>query len=361
MPHQVPSTHRVRTAACLIALVAAPPVTLAAFTLDPLAPAQAELLPASAPGAVLPAARALRDSAVARIVSPDTTAFAEGISVDPRSGTYYVTSIRHRNVFAVDGRGGWRPLIVPSGASVGAAFGVAIDTLRDVAWVTTAKLPFMAPAPDDSLVRAELLRVRLRDGAIIARWTLGDGTGMPGEIALASDGSVLVSDGLKGQLYRLRADATGLEVVRSLLLRSPQGIAVDPAAKVAWVADWSRGIMRWDLVTDSITSVATAEGAVMKGVDGLKAWQGRLIGVQNGRTPPRVVEVELSADGRTLVGLRTLDQPPAAGEPTVGVIHGDRYVYVASSAWPFWTEEGARKADTGPLPPVTLRELRLTR
>ena len=34
---------------------------------------------------------------------------------------------------------------------------------REIAWVATAKVPFMAPAADDSLVRAELLRV-IEDG-----------------------------------------------------------------------------------------------------------------------------------------------------------------------------------------------------
>ncbi len=292
-------------------------------------------------------------------LSDDTTFFAEGLDADARTGALYITSLHHRNVFTADASGRLQPLIKPSGAPIGGVFGVALDTRRDVAWVAAARVPFMLPAPGDAIVRTELLRIALQDGRITGRWTLGDGTGMPGEIALAPDGSVLVSDGIGGVVHRLRSGAETMEVVRSPLLRSPQGIAVDPSGAVAWIADWSRGIMRWDLRTDSITAVPTADGTPMLGIDGLRAWHGRLIGVQNGRTPPRVVAIELAADGRRIERAETLDLPPATGESTVGTIVGDRYFYVSSSQWPFWSEQGARNESAGPLPVVTVREIGL--
>jgi hypothetical protein len=43
----------------------------------------------------------------------------------------------------------------------------------------------------------------------------------------------------------------------------------------------------------------------------------------------------------------------------VGTVRGDRFVYVASSQWPFFTEAGARTA-AHPLPPVILRAVPLT-
>lgn len=304
------------------------------------------------------AAAALAAPATPRTLSADTTFFPEGMDVDPRTGALYVTSMRHRNVFVSDGSGAMRALI-DRRASLGSAFGIAIDTAHDIAWVAAAKTPFMMPAADDSVVHAELLRVTLREGRITGRWMLGDGSGMPGEIALAPDGMVLVSDGIKGTLHRLRPGAREMETVRSPLLRSPQGIAVDPSGGIAWFADWSRGIMRWDLRTDSITAVPGPEERAIRGVDGLRLWRGRLIGVQNGSNPQRVVEFTLDSDGRRIVGARVLDLPPAAGEPTVGVVIGDRYVFVSSGQWGLWSEQGVRNAAAGPLPAVMVRELRL--
>lgn len=299
-------------------------------------------------------------------IAADTMFFAEGIAADPASGTLYVTSVHHRNVLVVSPSGAtrwlWREESTSGGAAtVGSVMGAVFDAVSGTLWLSTAKLPYMrSQGADDARVVAELLEVSARDGSILRRFPLGDGGGIPGEIALAPDGSVLVSDGLRSQLYRLRPGAAALETVRSAALRSPQGIAVRPDGAVAYVADWSRGILRWELATDSVVPVMTDDGRLLRGVDGLRWHEGALLAMQNGATPNRVLRVSLNADGGALATLTVLDAPdPLEGELTVGVVLGDEFVYVASSAWPFWTEDGQRKADGRALPAVVLRRLRL--
>jgi sugar lactone lactonase YvrE len=302
------------------------------------------------------------EASAPRTLSTDTLFWAEGLDADPRDGTLYVTSIRHRNVYVARRDGTLRPLFTPGRTGIAAAMGVAVDTAQGVVWVATAGLRHMAGYTAADTARAELVQVNAADGTVRSRWTLGDGTGIPGEIALAPDGTVLVSDGIKGVLYRLAPGAAELRVTRSQALRSPQGIAVSADGDVAWVADWSRGILRWDLRTDSVTAVTGPAGELLRGVDGLRRSGRDLIGVQNGSAAPRIVRIRLSADGRRLTETVTLDRPAKLeGEPTVGVVIGDRYVYVASSAWPFWTDDGTRRADGRALPRVVLREFPLAR
>jgi hypothetical protein len=120
--------------------------------------------------------------------------------------------------------------------------------------------------------------------------------------------------------------------------------------------------LRWNLATDEISAVHTPDDVTLLGIDGLRRVNARLIGVQNGIVPPRIVEIELEESGSSVRSVRTLDRPSnMEGEPTVGAVLGDRYVYVASSAWPFWTDDGQRRSNTGPLPPVVVREMRLSR
>lgn len=90
-----------------------------------------------------------------------------------------------------------------------------------------------------------------------------------------------------------------------------------------------------------------------------RAWRGRLIGVQNGSTPQRVLALDLATGGRRVERVQVLDVPPATGEATIGTVIGDRYIYVSSSQWPFWSEHGARNAARGPSPSVTVREITL--
>jgi hypothetical protein len=265
-------------------------------------------------------------------------------------------------VYALSPDGAMQPAISVVPGDIAAPFGVAVDTARETLWVTTAGVAHMEGYQPADSARAELLRVRRSDGAVTARWKLGTGKGTPGELTLTPNGDVLISDGVLGILYRLRSGAGEIESIENPLLRSPQGIASDEAGDVAWVADWAHGLLRWNLTTGGISAVQTPDDVTLLGIDGLRRANGRLIGVQNGITPPRIVEIELDKNGSSVQSVRTLDRPSnMEGEPTVGAVLGDRYVYVSSSAWPFWTDDGQRRSNTGPLPPVVVREMRLSR
>jgi hypothetical protein len=296
-----------------------------------------------------------------RVLSEDTTFFPEGLGADPRTGTIYITSLRHRMVYAISPDGAIQPAISVVPGDIAAPFGVAVDTAREVLWVTTAGVAHMAGYPPSDSARAELLLVRRSDGVVTGRWKLGAGTGTPGELTLTTNGEVLISDAVLGRLYRLRSDAGQIETIEHPLLRSPQGIASDERGEVAWVADWTHGLLRWNLATHEISAVHTPDDVTLLGIDGLRRVNARLIGVQNGITPPRIVEIELDESGSSVQSVQTLDRPSdLEGEPTVGAVLGDRFVYVSSSAWPFWTDDGSRRANSGPLPRVVVRELPLS-
>ena len=291
--------------------------------------------------------------------TPDTGFFPEGIDADARTRTIYLTSLRDRQV-AVLTDGQLRPLLAAN-ASVGSVVGVRVDTVRGVLWLTTAKLPFARPIPGGDTLRAELLRVGMADGRIERRWRLGDGTGVPGELTLAASGDVFVSDGTKARIYRLRAGGDTLETTTHAWLRSPQGIVVRDDGAVAWVADWSHGILRWDLATGEMQRVREPDGATLVGIDGLRAYKGRLIGIQNGISPSRVVDIVLDRDGRRATTIFTIDRErPYAGDITVGTLLGDTYVFVSSSQWP-WFDDDGKRTDDRPLPSVVLRAVALRR
>jgi hypothetical protein len=295
-----------------------------------------------------------------RVLSPDTLFFPEGIGADPRTGTLFVTSIHHRSVLAVAPGGAARWLFDAAAARTAGVTGIVVDTARDLAWIATARHPQMRPLPGDSAVRGELIAVRLSDGRLVERHTLGDGTSIAGELTLTPSGEVLVSDGLLGVLYRLARGARTLHTVRSTALRSPQGLAVSANGHTAYIADWSRGLLLWDLATDSIASLRIEPTVPLRGIDGLVRVGHTLLMIYNGGATPRVIAATLTPDGRAATGLRDFDAPSAyPGEPTVGTILDGRYVYITSSAWPFYTEAGVRRPDARALPPLTVRAVPL--
>jgi streptogramin lyase len=309
----------------------------------------------------LPASPAVR----AQLIVRDTLFFPEGLDVDPRTGAIYITSMAYGQVIRVDAAGAVKQVLPPGHEPMAAVFGVAVDTVRNMLWLTTAPHPRRLAmlqanaAPPDT--RAALLQVRLHDGVLVKRWLLGDSASMPGELAVLPNGDVVVSDGIRGVLYRVRGAENAVQTITHPLLRSPQGMTTRGDGRVVWIADWSRGLLRWDTRDDSITQVTLPEGGLLRGIDGLRIHHGWHIAVQNGATPTRVVAVRLDDDGSRIEDVRVLDTlRDWNGEPTVGAVLRGAFVYVSTSQWPHWTEAGARRGAAA-LPPVILRHVMLER
>jgi sugar lactone lactonase YvrE len=286
--------------------------------------------------------RAPLANSATRAVLPDSTLWPEGVDFDPRSGNFYVGSIRRRTIVEVSPSGTTRELWPREQKNIGAVMGVRSDSSRNVLWATLTGLPQMSGfVPADTGIAA-LVQVRASDGAILKRWDLPVGQHVLGDLAVAPDGAVYVTDSRDPALYRLRSDADTLEVIRNPLFRSLQGIAVAPGGLVAYVADYSHGILRVDLATGDVTRVADPPNSTTLGCDGIVWFANSIVAVQNGVAPARVVRFRLDAAGTRIVRADVLDRNFAvADEPTIGTIAGGEFVYVANSQWEKYSEDGA--------------------
>ena len=161
-------------------------------------------------------------------------------------------------------------------------------------------------------------------------------------------------------LYRIPAGRDTIErYLESPLLLSAQGLALTPDERTLYVADYARGLLRIDLERRSIALVEAADSVLALGIDGLYFHQGRLIGIQNGVAPHRVVRFTLSKTGDRVLRAEVLERAhPSYQEPTLGVlVKGDLY-YVANSQWERFGESGAI-ADPEALEPTVVLRLRL--
>lgn len=121
-----------------------------------------------------------------------------------------------------------------------------------------------------------------------------------------------------------------------------QGVAYDPGRKRLYVADYLAGLFSVDLETGATESVINAADAHLGGIDGLSFYKRDLVGVQNGTLPQRIVRLHLSEKGDAVAQLDVLQQAlPEWNEPTNGTIAGDAFVYVATSNWPAYAEDGS--------------------
>ena len=295
-------------------------------------------------------------SRVARTLS-DSTLWPEGMDVDPRTRNTYVASVRHGVVIELtptaDGR---ERALWQRGRFGGSALAVRVDPRGDRVWVTLSgvdQVPGFSPA--DSALGA-LLEVRIADGALLRRWDLPPTrTRALGDVAIASNGDVFVSDSYEPVLYRLRRNADSLEAIRHPLFRSLQGIAPTKDPRVVYLADYAHGILRVELSSGEVTRVSERVKTTTLGVDGLAWTDGALIAVQNGVAPPRVMRFDLDEAGTSIIAATVLDRrPDVADEPTIGALTGSEFVYVANSQWEKFETSGNLKSGAVLKRPVLL-------
>lgn len=276
----------------------------------------------------------------------DSTLWPEGVDHDPRTGAFYVTSVRRRTIVRIAADGTTRELWLSGSRDLGAMLGVRVDAARQRIWATTSGLKQMEGyLPADSGIAA-LLRIDARTGRIERRWDLPAVAGghVLGDVALGPGGEVYVTDSNEPVLYRLRPGADTLDRFRHPLFRGLQGMAVTPDGRFVYVADYAHGLLRLRLSDGAVVRLADAPGSTSLGCDGIVLHRGAIVAVQNGVVPARIVRFALSAAGDSIVEARVLDQQPAlAPEPTIGTVVGNHFVYVANSQWEVHDGEGRRR------------------
>ena len=288
----------------------------------------------------------------------DSTFWPEGIDADPRTGSLYVASVRHRVVAEVARDGSVGDLWQRDRGDLAPVLGVRVDTARNSVWATTSGLRNVPGFRDADTANASLLRFDLRSRAIVQRIDLApvDGGHVLGDLAVGGDGSVWLTDSRQPVLYRLRPNASTLEAVRSPLFYSLQGVAPTPDGKTLYIADYALGILRMNLTTGVISALANPDGATSIGCDGIVWHRGALIAVQNGVAPARVIRIIPDTMRDRLLRIDVLDRNAGvADEPTIGTMFGDDYIYVANSQWEKFSDDGVRDPAKPLTPPLALR------
>jgi hypothetical protein len=190
----------------------------------------------------------------------------------------------------------------------------------------------MVPPDTATIGRGALLRFRLEDSTLIARYE-PPASLRPicfNDLALSCSGDVFLTSG-RGGLWRLPRGDDTLERVLADTTLWLNGIATG-ADGALYAADDARGPLRVDPITGRWHALPSSAGDTLRGIDGLYVYRGALLWIQNGIEPARVVLAPLSEDGTSLRELRTLDRGhPDYAIPTTGVLVGDTLFYVATA------------------------------
>jgi sugar lactone lactonase YvrE len=283
----------------------------------------------------------------------------EGIAYDPVTRAFFVSSQHKRKIVRIDPSGAVQDFVSSGRDGLWMVFGIAVDPVRRLLWAVSTAEPAMEGFTKADENRTGVFAYELPTGKLVRRYDLADRKAAHrfDDVTVAGNGRVFASEGGSGAVYTIAPGGTSLDVfVPPGTIQGPNGLATTPDGRWLYVSDYAGFVFRVDTATKAVTRLAAPTNVALYGIDGLAWHNGALIGVQNGVDPSRVVQLDLAADGSRITAVRILDMNhPRVAEPTIGVVVGDMYYYVANSFGGLLRKPNSVLADQPLAEPVILK------
>jgi hypothetical protein len=137
---------------------------------------------------------------------------------------------------------------------------------------------------------------------------------------------------------------------------SPQSPVLSEDGWTLYVADYPRGIATIALPSEKLGWLPKPYDLASGGIDGLYRYQDRLIAIQNGTAPHRVISLQFDRARKAIASWKVLEQAsPHLGEPDHGAIVGRDFYFIGNSGWDRVDDKGILQTSADAKPPVILR------
>jgi len=235
---------------------------------------------------------------------------------------------------------------------------VSADAARKLLWFSTSAMPGFADIPKEDEGKAALVAMNTK-GQVARRWNLeADSPAVLGDMTLAADGTIYITDSVSGGVYRVRGDVKTANMERIADgLFSPQTPALSADKKRLFVADYSMGIAVIDLAGGKpVEYMPHPEDVAVTGIDGLYLVGDSLIAIQNGTEPARVLRLKLDAAQQRIVSAEVMEQGgERLGDPTHAVVVDGWLYVIANVGWGKVDDSGQLKSGENFTAPAVLR------
>jgi sugar lactone lactonase YvrE len=265
----------------------------------------------------------------------DTAVLPEGLAHDPKTNTFYIASVHQRRIIARLPDGTEKTFGKGRDDGLWSVLALKVDAERRHLWATTAAIEQTQDLNAADAGRTAVVQYDLDTGKVLKRFEPPrekDKARVFGDLVVSSSGRVIVSEANHGGLWRI-SNGVLEAFVPPGKFASPQGMAFPNQGNWLYVADYSLGLMRVDIATRKVERVKSAADTSLLGLDGMVRFGNDLIATQNGIRPHRVLRIRLDGTGQ-VAGVEVLEaNHPAYAEPTLGVLVGNHFHYVANSQW----------------------------
>jgi len=281
----------------------------------------------------------------------------EGLAYDPLSKTFFIGSVYKRKIISVNARGESKEFSSPADG-LWSVMGMRVDAARRLLWVCTASHQQMINFKPEEKGQSGVFKYDLKTGKLLKKYVLPAGKEhWLGDLVLNTQGTVFTSDSVSPAIYFLNPKTDALELfLENEAFVNPQGLAFSAGDKQLFMADYLKGVFIIDPKRKTVSLLAPAEGTTMFGIDGLYSFHGELVGVQNGVNPNRIIRLSLNEKRSAVKKLAVLEaNNKLFDEPTLGVLDGNAFYYIANSQWGMIDDKGKLAAEEKLKDPVILK------
>lgn len=287
----------------------------------------------------------------------EVTGLIEGIAWREKTGEFYFGDVNGRAVWTRNKDGTLRRF-TPEGDDLFGVFGIVIDEARTALWAATSAVPAMRGFTPDQDGTAALAEIDLESGAIrrtipVVRQAGDQQSHVLGDLVVAADGSVFVTDSGAPVLWRLGPGEKDLVPwIENREFVSLQGIVLLPAGG-AIVSDHANGLLRVDLESRSVRRLEPPSNTTLVGLDGLAlAGDGSVLAIQNGLRPNRVLRIRLDPGADIVTDVTVLEAGHITmAAPSLGCIATDGdFFFVGNAGWTRFEDIETRPAGSRSVP-----------
>jgi len=252
----------------------------------------------------------------------------EGIASDPRNGNLYFGSMRHGDIYLLDGNKNQFNFTSVDHGSPLSVVGMEVDTFRNTLWAVGRH--FHLQAKPDSAKRGltgifgfDLNSGELQKKIIYSERHHGFGFN---DLTISSKGDIYITG---GALYMIGAGSDKIEkVIPEGAIFGTNGLTLSEDEKYLFVADYPTGVIKVALDDFTYEYISHPDTVSTVGVDGLYYYNNSLVAVQNIYNPWRLVRWYLNSEETSIDSIKIIERSDEnIAEGMTGAILGG-YIYM---------------------------------
>jgi hypothetical protein len=278
----------------------------------------------------------------------------EGITIDPATGTIYVSSIVLKKIIAINDNGSHKDFIKSGQDEFLEGLGMKIDPVKKWLWVVSNQ-------KQDNGYISRVHAFDIKTGTVKQKYVLKDtARHLFNDLILHPNGKIYITDTYYASLYEVDPVSQQLNLfLKDSIIAWPNGITYNTAGKV-YLATYSNSLIQVDLSTKKLIPLkGYSDSTKAYNLDGLVFWNNTIIGIYNGAPSNKenaVVQYSLNSSGDKIVGEKIIDKGNELfHDPTTAAVLGNKLYVLANS---YLGEYNANKESavgiTDKLGPVTV-------